>query len=149
MIENQQKQTKLLRQGLIAAPKEQRPDNISDFWRLQPAIFTGAKRPLDAEQWLIDVINLLKAAWIPEENQLEVAKIQLKNVARTWWLAEEARLGKPITWDQFSKSFYDGSSLSPLKRRWKNSLSDSSNGTSPLTSMLWNSWGWVALPNIW
>ena len=38
---------------------------------------------------------------------MEVAKIQLKDVARTWWLAEEARLEKPITWDQFSKGFYE------------------------------------------
>ena len=36
---------------------------------------------------------------------MEVAKIQLKDVARNWWLAEEARLDKPITWDP--KSFYD------------------------------------------
>ena len=38
---------------------------------------------------------------------MKVAKIQLKDVARTWSLAEEARLEKPITWDQFSKSFYE------------------------------------------
>ena len=38
---------------------------------------------------------------------MEVAKIQLKDVARTWWLAEEATLEKPITWDQFSKGFYE------------------------------------------
>ena len=31
MMENQQKQTELPRQGLIAAPKEQRLDNVSDF----------------------------------------------------------------------------------------------------------------------
>ena len=30
----------------------------------------------------------------------------MKDVARTWWLAEEARLEKPVTWDTFSKSFY-------------------------------------------
>ena len=51
--------------------------------------------------------DLLKAARIPAENQVEVAKIQLKDVARTWWLAEEARLEKPISWDQFSKGFYE------------------------------------------
>ena len=38
---------------------------------------------------------------------MEVAKIQLKDVARTWWLTEEARLEKPISWDQFSKGFYE------------------------------------------
>ena len=105
MMENQQQQTELLRQELTA-PKEQRPGNISDFRRLQPAIFTGEEKPLDAEQWLTDTSDLLNAARVPKENQVEVAKIQLKDVARTWWLAEEARLEKPVTWDQFSKSFY-------------------------------------------
>ena len=38
---------------------------------------------------------------------MKVAKIQLKDVARTWWMAEEARLEKPLTWGQFSKSFYE------------------------------------------
>ena len=105
MMENQQQQTELLRQEL-AAPKEQRPGNISDFRRLQPAIFTGEEKPLDAEQWLTDTTDLLNAARVPKENQVEVAKIQLKDIARTWWLAEEARLEKPVTWDTFSKSFY-------------------------------------------
>ena len=49
MMENQQQQTELLRQGLTD-PKEQRPGNVSDFRRLQPAIFTGGERPLDADQ---------------------------------------------------------------------------------------------------
>ena len=92
---------------MIAAPKEQRPGNVSDIRQLQPAIFTGEKKPLDAEQWLIGIIDLLKAAQVPKENQVEVAKIQLKDVARSWWLAEEARLDEPITWDQFCRSFYD------------------------------------------
>jgi len=104
-MENQQQQTELLRQK-IAAPKERRPGNISDFRRLQPATFTGGEKPLDAEQWLTDTSDLLNAARVPPENQVEVAKIQLKDIARTWWLAEEARLEKPVTWDTFSKSFY-------------------------------------------
>jgi len=104
-MENQQQQTELLRQE-IAAPKGQRPGNISDFRRLQPATFTGGEKPLDAEQWLTDTSDLLNAARVPQEDQVEVAKIQLKDIARTWWLAEEARLEKPVTWDTFSKSFY-------------------------------------------
>jgi len=73
---------------------------VSDLRRLQPAVFSGIERPLDAEQWMMDTIDLMKAARIPDENQVEVAKIQLKDVVRTWWLAEEARLEKPINWDQ-------------------------------------------------
>ena len=28
-------------------------------------------------------------------------------MAKTWWLAEEARLEKPISWDRFLKGFYE------------------------------------------
>ena len=105
MMESQQKQTKLLCQGLLARPREQKLGNVSDF-SLQPVIFSGMEKPLDAEKWLVDTINLLKAAWVLDKNQVKVAKIQLKDVARIWWLTEEARLENPITWDQFSKGFY-------------------------------------------
>ena len=39
-----------------------------DFRRLQQAVFLDTKKPLDAEQWLIDIIDLLKAARISSEN---------------------------------------------------------------------------------
>jgi len=42
---------------------------------------------------------MLRVACIPEENQVDVVNIQLKDVTRIWWLAEEARLEKPITWN--------------------------------------------------
>ena len=97
MMESQHQQTEILQQTLLIASKEQRPGNVSDFRKLQPAIFLGTEKSLDAEQWLIDTTYLMKAARIPYEYQVEVAKKQLKDVARTWWLAEEARLEKPIT----------------------------------------------------
>jgi len=55
---------------------------VSNFRRLQPADFSGTDKPLDVEQWLIDMTNLLKATRTPGENQVEVAKIQLKDMAR-------------------------------------------------------------------
>jgi len=48
-------------------------------------------------KWLINTIDLSKAARILDESQVELAKIQLKDVDKTWWLAEEARLDKAIT----------------------------------------------------
>ena len=68
-------------------------------------MFSETKSPLNAEQWLIDTTDLLKAARVPDENLVEVTKIQLRDVARTWWLAEEARLEKHIALDQFLESF--------------------------------------------
>ena len=64
------------------APSEQRPGNISEFRRLQPTVFSGTEKSLDAEQWLIDTTDLMKVAQILKENQVEVAKIQLRDVAR-------------------------------------------------------------------
>ena len=51
--------------------------------------------------------DLLKAVRVPDKNQVEVTNIQLKDVARTWWLVEESTLEKPITSDPFSKGFYE------------------------------------------
>jgi len=84
MMENHQQKMKLLRQGLVTVPREQKPGNVSDFRRLQLAIFIGEEKPLDAEQWLIDTTDLLNAAHMTIDNQVEVAKIQFKGVARTW-----------------------------------------------------------------
>jgi len=84
MMESQHQQTELLRQALLTTPREKRPGNVSDFRRLQPVIFLGTEKSLDAEQWLIDTTDLLKAVRILDENQVEVVKIPLKDVARTW-----------------------------------------------------------------
>jgi len=56
---------------------------VSDFRWLQPVVFSETERSLDAEQWLVDTTNLLKAAQITGENQVKVAKIQLRDVVST------------------------------------------------------------------
>ena len=45
-------------------------------------MFLGDEKPLDTEQWRIDTADLLKAGKISKEDQVEVAKIQLKDVVR-------------------------------------------------------------------
>ena len=56
---------------------------------------------------MVDMTNLLTAARVPKDKQVEVVKVQLTDVARTWWLAEEERLEPPIPWEQFMDSFYE------------------------------------------
>ena len=117
-MEFQLQQMAVLREGILmaqqtataaleraTAPREQRVGNVTDFRKLDPKMFSGNEKPLQAEQWLTDVENLLKAVRIPETDQVEVVKIQLTDVARTWWLAEEAGLTPPITWKQFTEGF--------------------------------------------
>ena len=62
IMENLQKQTEILHQGLLTVWGEPRPGNVTDFRRLQPAVFSGTESALNAEQWLIDTTDLLKAA---------------------------------------------------------------------------------------
>ena len=61
---------------------EPRPGNVTDFKRLQLAIFSRVESPLNVEQWLIDTMDLLRVARVPDENQVEMSKIQLRDVAR-------------------------------------------------------------------
>ena len=53
----------------------------------------------------MDTTSLLNVVCIPAEDQVEVVKIQLTDIARTWWLAQDEQLVKSITRKEFSKSF--------------------------------------------
>ena len=118
MMQQQQQQTALLREGILAAqqtaaialeravaPREARPGNVADFRRLLPRTFAGTGTPLEAEQWLVDMGNLLRAAKVPEADQVEAVVIQLEDIALVWWLAEEPRMQKPVEWKTFSDAF--------------------------------------------
>ena len=73
MLAAQQTATATIERSMT--PREPKPGNISDFRRLQPATFAGTEKPLDAEQWLVDMTNLLTTARVPKEEQVEVVKV--------------------------------------------------------------------------
>jgi len=54
MMENKKEHIEILHQRLLVASREQKPDNISNFRRLQPMIILGIDNPLDVERWLVD-----------------------------------------------------------------------------------------------
>jgi hypothetical protein len=120
MMGNQQEQMRMMMASLAAnnqaataavdratAPREPRTGSIADFRRLSPREFTGTEEPLAAEQWLTDMVNLLEGANIPAVDQVKVVKVQLTDVARSWWLAEEMNIEGPVTWKQFSDRFLE------------------------------------------
>ena len=59
IMKNQQEQMEILHQRLLMVLREQRPGNISEINKLQPIVFS-TKKLLDAEQWLIEVVNLMR-----------------------------------------------------------------------------------------
>ena len=113
----QQKQTEILRDGLLAAqqnaaaaieraaaPRGPRVGGITDFIRLNPRVFMGNEAPLEAEQWWVDMTNLLEAANIPAAEQVKVVKIQLADIARTWSILRSSRSSERIPRSFVSRS---------------------------------------------
>ena len=88
-------------------PRVQQAENITDFKRLTPKEFSSNEKPLAAEQWLLDTSNLLQGANIPEAEQVKIVKVQLVDIAHTWWAVEETKLIEPASWKQFTDSFYE------------------------------------------
>ena len=38
---------------------------------------------------------------------MKIVKVQLVDIARTWWAVEETKLMEPASWKQFTDSFYE------------------------------------------
>jgi len=55
----------------------------------------------------MNTIDLMKAVRVADEDQVEVANIQVRDVVRVWWVAKEGKLEKSSTWGQFLKSLYE------------------------------------------
>ena len=90
MIEFQHQQNERITvtlEKIVALGSQTRQENVFDFRRLHPIVFTGEEIYLDAEQRLIDTENLLVVARVPEADWVDVVKIQSSGVARSWWLA--------------------------------------------------------------
>ena len=97
-------------------PQGQRVGTLTDFMRMSPAVFTGTEEPLVVEKWLTDMENLLEGANVPEVDRVKMVKLRFTDVARSWWLAEEAKLQAPITWKQLSDGFFERFFLKTTKK---------------------------------
>ena len=38
---------------------------------------------------------------------MKIVKVQMVDIARTWWAVEETKLTEPVSWKQFTDSFYE------------------------------------------
>ena len=54
---------------------------------------------------MVNTAGLLEAANISEEDKVKVVKIQLLDVAHTWWQAKKEKLDEVVSWKVFSESF--------------------------------------------
>jgi len=86
------------------------------------------------------MINLLNAAHVSKDDQVAVIKIQLTDVARTWWIAEEERLEKLAPYEKFTRAFTSDFSQRLLGGKWNNNSSiydRSHSGDEYVVEFLW------------
>ena len=83
-----------------------RPGSVDSFYKMRPALFTGEETAIEAEDWIISIDESLRAARIPEEDKVPLARRLLRGNARAWWLAQTGGAETvDISWAEFQKGF--------------------------------------------
>ncbi|XP_069149754.1 uncharacterized protein [Solanum lycopersicum] len=85
-------------------------DRLRDFTRMNPPIFTGAKTSEDPQEFIDEVHKILVAMGATDNEKLELASYQLKDVAQTWckmWQDSRVLGGVPVTWELFQTIFLE------------------------------------------
>lgn len=80
----------------MVALRDQYLGGISNFRCLHPSTILEIVGILEAEQWFMEMENLLRLAWVMEANKLDVIMIQLMDIVRTWW---QSKANKTTTID--------------------------------------------------
>ncbi|GAB2274029.1 hypothetical protein Dimus_039065 [Dionaea muscipula] len=79
---------------------------MREFQRLNPPTFDGAVNPLEAEEWLEQVTQILDTLQIMEEDlRVSFATFQLRGDARHWWRLTSQMVGGD--WEDFREAFLE------------------------------------------
>lgn len=68
---------------------QERLGEVTNFRKLHSAIFSRISIALKIVQWIVDMEQLLEATYISNEDRLNTIRIQLTDIAKSWWLTEE------------------------------------------------------------
>jgi hypothetical protein len=81
------------------------------FERLSIPMFDGKLGPIEAENWLVDVEEILQLARCTEEQKVQYIAYRLSGEAKRWWnakkvlLVQELGSERAISWERFQKEF--------------------------------------------
>ncbi|XP_073041920.1 uncharacterized protein [Primulina eburnea] len=79
------------------------------FQSLTPPILRGTETTVDCESWIDDIEILFDSLEYSDERRVKFIGHQLKEVAKSWWIATKEVLeqrGTVITWEIFKVEFY-------------------------------------------
>jgi hypothetical protein len=81
------------------------------FERLNIPMFDGKQGPIESENWLVDVEEILQLAGCTEEQKVQYTAYRLSGEAKRWWNAKKVLLvqelgnERAISWERFQKEF--------------------------------------------
>src|SRR5664279_4677135 len=80
---------------------------LSGFLKSQPPVFSEAKEPLDADDWLRTIERKFGALHVPDAELVNFATYLLEGAAGAWWESSLAMFAPDhvITWEEFRNAF--------------------------------------------
>ena len=83
------------------------PISLREFVRLNPVTFHNSTEPLDADDWLRDIIFQMESAEVAPNSFVTFAAYHLRGPAAQWWDSHKRSLpaGTVTTWDEFQTAF--------------------------------------------
>ena len=118
-LRNERLLEKLVQQG---ARRNNDCNTLTEFLRSQPPIFSEAREPLDADDWLRALERKFAALHVPAAEQVNFATYLLNGAAGSWWESHVSMFAADhvFTWAEFRTAFRAGYIPKPimdLKRR--------------------------------
>ena len=89
------------------ARQEPGPISLQEFVRLNPSVFRNSTNPMDADDWLRDILFEMESASVAPDSYVTFATFHLKGPAAQWWESHRRMLptGTATTWIEFQSAF--------------------------------------------
>ena len=85
------------------AHQQPAPITLQEFVRLNPSIFRNSTNPMDADDWLHDILFEMESANVARASYVTFATFHLKGPAAQWWESHRDMLPALTitTWQEF------------------------------------------------
>ena len=91
----------------LNAQQQPAPVTLQEFVRLNPSVFRNSANPMDADDWLRDILFEMESASVAPDSYVTFAAFHLKGPAAQWWESHKRMLPAEtvITWLEFQSAF--------------------------------------------
>jgi hypothetical protein len=89
------------------AHQQPTPITLPEFVRLNPSVFRNSTNPMDADDWLYDILFEMESANVAPDSYVTFATFHLKGLAAQWWESHQGILPTETvtTWQEFQSAF--------------------------------------------